>query len=222
MQKSKIWTIVFNVLTLVLTVATFSFLNNEIPIHFGIDGKPDQYGSKYFILLFGGLACIISVVMLIVGKSKKLTDNYRKYLHKTSLMLSILFFVLTVIFAVFGITYNENVEITNISKIIIPILGALFIFLSNMMPKIEKNKTLGFKTYWSMYNEVTWQKTHRLAGLYGVVLGVLVIILSFFFDDVVNFIVFFSLLLTYVIAITVASYIYYKEEKKKEVNETNV
>ena len=80
MQKSKIWTIVFNVLTLVLTVATFSFLNDEIPIHFGIDGKPDQYGSKYFLLFIPGISTLCGVVMLLVCRYANVSENYKKYL----------------------------------------------------------------------------------------------------------------------------------------------
>ena len=84
------------------------------------------------------------------------------------------------------------------------------------MPKIMKNKTLGVKTYWSMYNDVTWQKTHRLAGFVFVISGVLVILLSLFFKENINFIILMVVLLIALIITTVASYIYYKEEKSKE------
>ena len=86
------------------------------------------------------------------------------------------------------------------------------IILGNYFPKIEKNRTLGIKTYWSMYNEVTWQKTHRFGGFVSMILGVLLVIIGLIFKDIVSVIIVPCLLILWFIIITVASYIYYKQE----------
>ena len=101
------------------------------------------------------------------------------------------------------------------------VMGTMLILLSNFMPKIEKNRTLGLKTYWSMYNEVTWQKSHRFIGIAGMIAGFLIILSGVFFKDIVNFIILMSLILTVVISSTIASYVYYKQEKNKENNSQN-
>ena len=52
MKKSKIFILVIMLLSIVATGISFAFLSDTIPTHIGIDGRPDQYGSKYFMLLF--------------------------------------------------------------------------------------------------------------------------------------------------------------------------
>ena len=117
---------------------------------------------------------------------------------------------------IYGLNYTENIPVFDISKIMMPLFGLLFIVMGNYMPKIEKNCTLGVKTGWSMYNEVTWQKTHRFAGFISVIVGVLSIVFGLFFKDMVNFIILMGLILIFVVSTTIASYIYYKAEKVKE------
>jgi uncharacterized membrane protein len=67
-----------------------------------------------------------------------------------------------------------------------------------------------------MYNEVTWQKTHRFTGFVGVIIGVLTIISGILFKEIVNFIILMSLIAIFAVSTTVASYYYYKQEIAKE------
>ena len=217
MKKSKICFIGLMLLSIIISAISLAFLSDIIPIHFGIDGKPDQFGTKYFVLIFSGISILIGSVMLIVEKFGKLTDNYKKYLILTGNILLFMFNAIIIFFVIYALNYSKEVTNFQTSKFILPLIGTLFIIMGNFMPKIEKNNTLGFKTKWSKYSDTTWQKTHRFAGFLAVIMGLLVIILSIFFKDIVNFIIFFILLTAYMIITTVASYKYYKQE----LNENN-
>ena len=215
-MKFKISIICLMLLSLVFACISFVFLGDIIPMHFGIDGKPDQFGSKYFILIFPAIACLCGIIMLLLSKSNKLTDNYKKYMLLTGVILETMFIVLMGVMFVFGMLYAENTPPFDISKVMMPLFGLMFILMGNYMPKIEKNRTLGMKTSWSMYNEVTWQKTHRFTGFISIICGMLILILGIFFKDMVNFIILMVLVFGVVIASTIASYYYYKQEKAKE------
>lgn len=221
MKKFKITFLCLMTLTFLITAISLPFFNDIIPMHFGIDGQPDQFGSKYFILIFPVFSLIVGVSMLLVAKYCNVTDNYRKYLFLTGTLVQIIFIVITITFVLYAFNYTDDAIAFDISKVIMPIFGILFIILGNIMPKVEKNRTLGMKTKWSMYNEVTWQKTHRFTGFVGVLVGVLCLILGLFFKDMVNFIILMSLLVVLMVSTTIASYIYYKEEKKKESQTQN-
>lgn len=216
MKKFKIAIICLMLLSLVITGVSFMFLGDIIPIHIGIDGTPDQYGSKYFILVFPFVMCVIGVTMLLVVKYAKVTENYKKYTLLTGVILEAMFLLLLLVFSVYIILYTEDTPAFDISKIMMILIGLLFIVMGNYMPKIEKNRTLGIKTGWSMYNEVTWQKTHRFSGFVGIIVGVLCLVLGFFFKEMVNFIILMSLVAVFAISTTIASYHYYKVEKAKE------
>ena len=215
MKKFKIAIICLMILSFVVVGVSFAFLEEVIPIHFGIDGKPDQYGSKYFMLIFPLFSTIVGVTMLLVNKYGKNSDNYNKYMLLVGVLIECVFIVLSVYMSVYAYQYNSEI-VLDASKIFMPLMGAMFILMGNFMPKIEKNRTLGFKIYWSMYNEVTWQKTHRFGGFVMVVGGILTILAGIFFKEMVNFIILMILLLILIVSTTIVSYIYYKEEKAKE------
>ena len=215
MKKSKLIIACLVLLSIVVVGISFSFLSDVIPIHLGVDGKPDQYGSKYFVLLFPLIMTLASISILLVNKYGKVSDNYKENLLKTCLKVDGILFGVEVVFIIYASLYNEN-SVFDVSKVILPLIGLSLVSIGNYMPKIMKNKTLGVKTYWSMYNDVTWQKTHRLAGFVFVISGVLVILLSLFFKKNINFIILMVVLLIALIITTAASYIYYKEEKSKE------
>jgi uncharacterized membrane protein len=162
-----------------------------------------------FCVLIGG-------VMLLVSRYAKISDNYNKYMLMTGVIIEAIFLTLNVVFVIYSLSYVEEAEPFDISKVMMIIFGLLFIVLGNYMPKIEKNRTLGLKTYWSMYNEVTWQKTHRFTGFSSFIAGVLILISGILFKETVNFIILMSILLVFITSCTVASYVYYRQEKIKE------
>jgi uncharacterized membrane protein len=48
---------------------------------------------------------------------------------------------------------------------LIPVLiGVLFMYIGNYLPKTIRNRTMGIKLKWTMGNDENWQKTHRLGG----------------------------------------------------------
>jgi uncharacterized membrane protein len=217
MKKFKVAIISLILLAFVFAGISFAFLSDIIPIHFGINGDPDQFGSKYFILIFPSVISIVGISMLLVCRYANVSENYQKYMLLTGVVLEVILNAILVLFLAYALTYSDGNATINISKIMLPLCGAMFIILGNFMPKVEKNSTLGVKTRWSKYNETTWQKTHRFTGFVSVIIGALAIILSFFFNDLVNFIILMSLIAVFGISTTVASYIYYKEEKAKEL-----
>ena len=90
MKKFKITLIVINILIIITTCVFLLFLDDIIPTHFGVDGSPDNFGSKYFLLVFPGLALINTVVMLLVYKFVDLTENYQKYMLLTGVIFELL------------------------------------------------------------------------------------------------------------------------------------
>ena len=159
-----------------------------------------------------------TVVMLLVCKFVDLTENYQKYMLSTGVIFELLLLGVSVFFSVYALFYDEGNEIFDMSKLMMILVGLLLIFVGNYMPKVEKNSTLGLKTKWAKYNEVTWQKSQRFMAFASFVSGVVILVSGIFFEEVVNFIILTVFVLGAVISGTIASYIYYKNEKANENN----
>lgn len=217
MKKYSFIYLLFILAAFIVSFVAINLLGNTIPLHFGVDGQPDQFGSSYFILLFPVIISIVLVSMLLVAKFAKVSDNYRKYLLLFGLLLAILFTVLEVLFALYAYNYVEDkTNPFEVGRYVCLLMGFMFVVMGNFMPKIQKNRTLGFKTKWSLHNEVTWAKTHRFCGFAMVIAGLISMAVSFIFNEEVCFIILMSVLLVLFVSTFVYSYIVYKEEKAKE------
>ena len=186
MKKITISTIVLAVLSFLVAGVSILLLEDTIPVHFGVDGKPDGYGSKYLILLFPILSTVIIAIMHLVCKVGKVSANYQKYLLVTGVALQSMFLVLSVVFSVFAFLYKQEEVAVDANRVVVPLMGLLLIVVGNYSPKVEKNRTLGIKTSWALYNEVTWQKSNRFMGIGGVVLGCILLAFGWFMEGTVG------------------------------------
>ena len=94
--------------------------------------------------------------------------------------------------------------------VIAPLLGVMFIFIGNYMPKSVQNRTFGIKITWTLANEENWNATHRFAGKLWVGTGVLMLLTSFL-PEMLFIIAFVVILTVAIVACIVYSYAYYKK-----------
>ena len=48
------------ILPLVITVIIFPYMSNQIPMHYGLDGNINRYGSKYELFIIPLISIIIA------------------------------------------------------------------------------------------------------------------------------------------------------------------
>jgi hypothetical protein len=75
----------------------------------------------------------------------------------------------------------------NLTMLLFPLLGLLFIAVGNWLPKIKQNSTLGIKIRWTLYSEENWNKTHRFAGFVWVIGGVIFCLMGFVPENMLFF-----------------------------------
>ena len=63
-----------------------------------------------------------------------------------------------------------------ISTVVPVFMGLLFLILSNYLPKIRQNRTMGIKLPWTLASEENWTRTHRAAGFTWVAAGLLMLL----------------------------------------------
>ncbi len=96
------------------------------------------------------------------------------------------------------------------------VLGCMFVFIGNYLPKTKQNRTLGIKISWTLGNEENWNLTHRFGGKVWVV-GGLVLLATVFLPDAYKIPVVFAVILLNVIIPVVYSYKIYKRHRQEGV-----
>ena len=151
-----------------------------VPIHYNIDGVADSYSSKWFVMFMPCILIVLGIIYLIYSfvaeRNEKMLKN-QKYFGRIVLgiflFFIILFWYLTII-CISGATEMGN----SAEYILAAALGALMLFISNMLPKVKQNKTLGIRISATLSSETVWKKTHKLGGYLGVISGAVMVILA--------------------------------------------
>ena len=230
-MKIKIVNIVILLATLVGTLICLSYMPDIVPVHFDIHGVADRWGSKYENLLMPG--CMAAMIALWFGVDsgfrktiKQSTDEKAVAEAKANIkVLNVTFTAVSVMFTFlnFSILYMCASQIDgfvgqeiDIMKIVTILLGASFILLGNVMPKARNNATVGFRLPWTRFNDVTWQKCNRVAGIAMVVSGALSIIAGLVFDGMLAITAMLFITFLTITAITIYAYEVYRKEKGNE------
>ena len=178
MKNKKYW-LVTSAITLVpilLGLLLWNKLPDQLPTHFGVDGAADGWSGKGFAVF--GLPLMMLGFHIVIFFATRLDKQNRGHNEKVMNLVGLIFPVMSIVNSVIIYTHAMDVEL-NLSMVLFPMLGLLFIVIGNWMPKIKQNSTLGIKIKWTLYNEENWNKTHRVAGFVWVIGGVLFCLMGF-------------------------------------------
>lgn len=177
----KIAFLILSLINAALTAVYVALSPLEIvPMHYNINGVADSYSSKWFVMFMPCIVIVLGIVYLIYSfvaqHHEKMLKN-QKYVGRIVLgiylFFIILFWYLTVT-CISGATKMGNAA----EYILSAALGALMLFISNMLPKVKQNKTLGIRIPATLSSETVWKKTHKLGGYLGVISGAVMVILA--------------------------------------------
>lgn len=196
------------------TASIYSSLPSTIPTHFDINGRANAFGSKDMIwfttLLLAGVSAALYFLITNLPKidPKKTAGQSPELFHKLAVILVVFMCALNLI--IIYATQNGSFNITNL---MLPLMGLLFLVLGNYMHSIKPNYFVGFRLPWTLENEDNWRKTHQLVGKLWVIGGLVITIATLLLPAKPGFIVFISIAIIITIIPTVYSYRYFKKHQ---------
>lgn len=184
LKNNKLRLIISSVIILLpilFGIIMWNKLPDIMPIHWGVDGKVDGFGGKAFAVFVSPILLLISHFFLLfcvfLGKQQEEQNNKA---------IGIVFWVIPILSLFVNISTYSAVFGKKIGfHLIIPVmLGIVFIFIGNYLPKIKQNRTFGIRVSWTLNNEENWNKTHRFAGKLWFVEG-LILLFSIFLPTMI-------------------------------------
>ena len=220
----KIMIIILAVLpTIYSAIAVFFILPDTVAAHFGIDGTPDRYGSKYEAFLFPAIILVITLLYFLYRKFQEKSskeDNDRTarnldILDTVILIVMVLFnalcvFLLTMMKNPATIKNKENMIFVIISTVV----GVLFILLGNILPKTKPNDFIGVRLSWCTDSDEHWYITNRNCGIAMVLSGICTVIAGLIVRNGTYIIYMILALILFLTVATIYSYVIIKREKK--------
>lgn len=185
----------------------------QIPIHWGLSGEPDRFAGRealfYLPILLLGAGALLAVIPLIEPRKLNLERSAKAYLVIGCGVLAILGAVHIV--AVYSALGGE----ANMVGAVSILMGALFAIIGNYMGKVRSNFFVGVRTPWTLSSELSWNKTHRVAGRLFVASGALMVVLALLVPPAVAMGVPLAVLLIGIAGVVIYSYVVWKADPDK-------
>lgn len=198
---------------LVTAFVVYPHLPERVPMHWGINGEVDRYGSR-FAGAFGIplLTIVIYLGMVFMPAIDPRRANYAKFPTAYRVVRGGLVLFLALIYGVV-ISSALGCEV-NVARVVPIALGLLFIVIGNYLTQVRHNYFLGIKTPWTLASEEIWRKTHRIGG-YGFAAAGFLNVIAAFLPIPINFWVAIGSLVGVTVITTVYSALLYFREQQR-------
>ncbi len=175
-KKTLILTTLICLLPAAVGAAVYSRLPETMATHWGFDGQPNGWSSRAFTVfglpaLLAGLNLLMYFGLNADPKRQNMNATLRTIALWTPAAVAVLAGGATI---AWGLGYELRIDL------VIPVLmGLLFVFIGNYLPKTKQSYTMGIRLPWTLHSEENWNRTHRMAGFLWVLGGVAFIVMSF-------------------------------------------
>ena len=173
------------VLSLILILAAtlaglllWNRLPDPMPAHWNAAGEIDGYMSKFWgVFLVPVITIVLVPLFLVIPNIDPLKANIAKFRGVFNWFIVIfvaymLFIYALTLAAALGVQFNMTV-------MLLPVVGLLFIGVGYMMGKAKRNFFIGIRTPWTLSSETVWDETHKLGAKLFMFGGVVTIVSAF-------------------------------------------
>lgn len=149
-------------------------LPDRVPVHWGLNGQPDGWGSKWVLLLL--MPVMILPLYLMLRFLPLIDENVRAKGGPGPGYDSIRFTILLLFAGLHGASLASAAQLPgfHIRYMLSPLFGLLFVVLGVRSRAIPRNGVIGIRTPWTLASEEVWRRTHAAGGRFMVVGGILV------------------------------------------------
>ncbi|AXY75091.1 DUF1648 domain-containing protein [Paraflavitalea soli] len=152
-------------------------LPEQVPTHFDLAGKANDWSGKHTLLYIPGAMCLgtylLMLVIPVLDPKRKLRQMEGKY-QGLRFMLTLFMSGLSV----YLLYISKQGGMEN-PQWLIAFIGLMLAMMGNYFQALRPNYFVGIRTPWTLESEDVWKKTHWLGGRLWMAGGVLIIILSF-------------------------------------------
>ena len=136
MKKNK-WILYLGIVSFLGTFLIYKRLPEQIPIHWGIEGEVDNYGSRMMALVTGIMPVGLYLLILYLPKIDTRRENYAKHSGAYGVMqMSIVLFFIVIHWAIMYFSLGNTF---NIGRLVTIGIGILFIIIRYDMSHIRYN-----------------------------------------------------------------------------------
>ena len=200
-------------LSLLLSAYYYAFLPDEIAVHWGVDGSPDGFLPKYWILIFPIIYAGIVLLVWALPFADPLRKNVDQFRGQYDWFVLILSFFLAAV-QVLTLGYNLG-WVENMADYVM-LLASMVIFFAGYLTFIAKrNWFIGIRTPWTLSSERSWRVTNRVGGALFMLFALLLPIFNAYLGAASATALIFGLLAVVVFLYALSYYVYLHDSNRQ-------
>lgn len=147
----------------------------RFPVHWGFDGRPDRFGGRSEAFL--GLPLLAFAVALSMAFLPRLDPRGTNLQRSDTAFLTVWIGLLSLLALIqTGLTLIalgvwSGGEESPFNRLLAAGVALLLALTGNVLGKARPNWFLGVRTPWTLTSDLSWERTHRLAGRLFVLTG---------------------------------------------------
>ncbi len=193
----------------------YATLPERVPIHWGLDGKPNDWTEKNKVWLTLVFLSLIALGNYLLFRFMSKIDPKKKVGLSQPTFDKIAFVIVVFIVALNTMMlYSANTTAIEIDRFVPVLVALLLAFIGNFMNNLKPNYFLGIRTPWTLEDESIWIKTHRLASKIWFAGGLLAALLVGLLPQELGVIIFVGMVVIMALVPVVYSFILFKQSKK--------
>ena len=160
------------------SIVVYSRLPDQVPVHWGLSGEPDRYGSRLEgAFVVPAIMAFVFALMRWLPSRDPRAANIAKFRDTYDLsVLVVMAFMTAVHVFTLGVSLGWAV---NIMTVVLVGLGLLFVVLGNVLPRARSNFVFGIRTPWTLSSDAVWTRSNRVGGYAMVAAGLVTIAAAF-------------------------------------------
>lgn len=193
-----------------LAAWTWHLAPARVPVHWGLDGRPDRFGGRFEgVFLQPLLALGTAVLLAFLPRLDPGRANYATFAGAYAFMRTLVLVVLAGV----QVATTETIRghAVDMMRIVPPMTGLLFIGFGNVLGKVRPNWFVGIRTPWTLSSKRSWSQTHRAGGWVFVGVGLLLTTLSVLRAPAWRVVV-FAVSVVAMLGLVVYSYLVWKDD----------
>jgi len=153
-------------------VALWPSTPNTIPVHWGVDGTPNGYGSRFEgLMLLPLTALALYIIMLFLPRIDPRRESYQSFAGAYMMFRAATMVFLAVLYG--ATLFSIKDRPVNITSVALILVGGLFVVLSRVLGQLRPNWFVGIRTPWTLSSERSWTQTHQAGGKFFLGAGLL-------------------------------------------------
>ncbi len=199
------------ILVIVMGCLAYIHLPAQIPTHFNALGKPTRITSRLLAVVYEpSIMLVIILSWHVLWRIDPKKRNYESFWSTYRYIGGVIVVCISLIY----LTVLGHLLHIGSMRFAPTAYGIMFMLIANVLPRLQPNWFVGFRTPWTLSSTDSWTRTHRLGGQLGIPIGILIIIFAWVLpiNKMMILAVVLPILLWLLITV-VASYFYAQQER---------